>query len=158
MRQTTLCILVKENEADREILLAMKKRGFGQGKWNGTGGKIDLEKGDRNIFDTAVRETQEEIGIKVRKMDRVAVLNFRFPYQKKWDQDVHVFLVRDWEGKPAESEEMLPKWFKEKEIPFDKMWDDDKHWLPLVLEGKRLKADFIFKKGELIDKKNIKFI
>ena len=158
MRQTTLCILVKEDKADKEILLAMKKRGFGQGKWNGTGGKIDFEKGDRNIFDTAVRETQEEIGIKVRKMDRVAVLNFRFPYNKEWDQDVHVFLIRDWEGEPAESEEMLPKWFKEKEIPFNKMWDDDKHWLPLVLEGKRLKADFIFKKGELIDKKNIKFI
>jgi hypothetical protein len=32
LRLTTLCYVRREGE----ILLAMKKRGFGQGKWNGT--------------------------------------------------------------------------------------------------------------------------
>ena len=171
-RQATLCLLIRENpvpkrrsslnkierQPDKEILLAMKKRGFGTGKWNGVGGKIDPKKGDKNIVDTAIRETKEEIGVRVKELDKVAVLNFRFPYKKEWDQDVHVFLVKDWEGEPIESEEMFPKWFKASEIPFDETWDDDKYWLPQVLKGKRLKADFVFKKGEITDEHNIRFI
>lgn len=155
MRQTTLCLLIKE---DREILLAMKKKGFGKGRWNGVGGKMDYKKGDRNILDTAIRETKEEIGIDVKEIDKVAVFNFRYPYNKDWDQNVHVFLVRGWEGEPSESDEMFPKWFKKNEIPFDKMWDDDKYWLPHILEGKKLKADFIFREGDKVDRHDIKFV
>ena len=38
------------------------------------------------------------------------------------------------------------------------MWDDDKFWLPQILEGKKLKAKFTFKKGEKITEKNIKIV
>ena len=158
MIQTTLCILIRENQDEKELLLAMKKRGFGKGKWNGVGGKEDSEKGDINISGTAMRETEEEIGVKIKKMEKVAVLSFYFPYKKEWDQDVHVFLVRDWQGEPAESEEMFPKWFKINDIPYNEMWDDDKHWLPKVLQGKKLKAKFIFKQGEKIINQDIKTI
>ena len=111
MRQATLCLLVKENQKDKEILLAMKKRGFGKGRWNGVGGKVDSEKGDKSIISAAIRETQEEIGVKIKKIEKVALLKFRFPYipeneRKEWDQDVHVFLARTWEGEPIETEEM----------------------------------------------------
>lgn len=158
MKQATLCLLVKENQKDKEVLLAMKKRGFGVGKWNGVGGKLDLGKGDKNIIDTAIRETKEEVGVIVGGLEKVAVLSFYFPYKKEWDQDVHVFLAKNWEGEPIESEEMFPKWFKVNKIPLDEMWDDDKYWLHHVLEGKKLKADFIFKKGEVVTKQNIKFV
>jgi len=158
MIQATLCLLIRKNQDEKELLLAMKKRGFGKGKWNGVGGKEDSEKGDINIVKVAIRETEEEIGVKIRKMEKVAVLSFYFPYKKEWNQDVHVFLVRDWQGEPNESEEMLPKWFKLNEIPFDEMWDDDKYWLPKILQGKKLKAKFIFKQGEKIIKHNIKVI
>lgn len=154
MRQATLCLLLKKNE----ILLAMKKRGFGVGKWNGTGGKVDYEKGDKNIVDAAVRETKEEIGVTVADPEKVGVLHFHFPYKPDWDQDVHLFLAKNWEGKPEESEEMMPKWFKFNEIPYEKMWDDDRHWLPHVLQGKKLEANFTFKEGEIIDKHEIKFL
>ena len=40
----------------------MKKRGFGVGRWNGTGGKFDAGK-DKNILGAAIRETKEEIGV-----------------------------------------------------------------------------------------------
>jgi len=163
MKQATLCLLVKENQGDKEILLAMKKRGFGKGKWNGVGGKMDSKKGDKSIAAAAIRETQEEIGVKVKEMEKVAFLNFRFPYipekkQNEWNQDVHVFLVRDWEGEPIETEEMAPKWFKLTDIPFEKMWDDDKFWLPHIVEGRKLKARFVFREGEVINEKNIKII
>ncbi|MBZ9572714.1 8-oxo-dGTP diphosphatase [Patescibacteria group bacterium] len=160
MRQATLCLLIKKNQIDKEILLARKKRGFGAGKWNGIGGKLDSEKGDKNIVEAAIREVEEEIGVKIKEIEKVAVLSFYFPYisDREWDQDVHVFLAKSWEGEPKESEEMLPKWFKSPEIPFAKMWDDDKFWLPQILEGKKLKANFVFKKGEKIAEKDIKFI
>ena len=154
MTQATLCLLIKEDK----ILLAMKKRGFGMGKWNGVGGKLDLLKGDKDILATAVRETKEEIGIIPKELDKVAVLSFYFPYKKAWDQDVHVYLIKDWDGEPTETEEMRPKWFKINELPFDQMWDDDKFWLPKILQGKKLKAKFIFKPGEKIAKHNIKVI
>gem|GEM_PF-5914205 len=41
MRQVSLCLLLRENKDNREILLAMKKRGFGQERWNGVNGKND---------------------------------------------------------------------------------------------------------------------
>jgi len=157
MKQATLCFLIKGN---KEILLAFKKKGFGAGKWNGVGGKLDFNKRDKNIFDTAIREMKEEIGVKIKDMERVAILNFHYSYltnsEKEWP--VHVFLVKDWEGEPKESEEMKPKWFKIKKIPFNKMWPDDKFWLPKILKGEKLKAKFNFKPGELIDSYEIKTI
>ena len=114
--------------------------------------------GDKNIVDAAMRETEEEIGTKIKELEKVAVLNFTFPYNQDWNQSVHVFLAKNWEGEPAESEEMAPKWFKFHEIPYDEMWDDDKFWLPYILSGKKLKADFIFKEGEILSEQNIKVV
>lgn len=158
MKEATICLLIKGDQKDQEILLAMKKRGFGMGKWNGVGGKIDFEKGDKSIIDAAIRETEEEIGVQVKELEKVAVLNFTFPYNKAWNQIVHVFLTKNWEKEPMESEEMSPRWFKIHEIPYNKMWDDDKVWLPQVLEGKKLKADFVFKEGEILLNQNIEII
>jgi len=161
MRKATLCLLIRENRGNKEILLAMKKRGFGVGKWNGVGGKLDPQKGDRNVIDVAVRETEEEIGVKIKDLEKVAVLNFYFPSiakEKGWNQEVHVFLVENWEGEPTETEEMTPRWFKESEIPFKKMWSDDELWLPHVLGGKKLKGNFIFSNEETIEKHNIRFV
>lgn len=137
--QTTLCLLLK----DSEILLAMKKRGFGLGKWNGYGGKPQP---DETIHDTALREMREEIGVVCRKEDlaHAASLKFYFKSKPEWNQEVIVFLIRKWDGVPEESEEMRPQWFKFEEIPFDQMWPDDRHWLPKILAGQKLDADFYF--------------
>lgn len=151
MKQATLCLLVKDGDDGQELLLAMKKRGFGVGKWNGVGGKFDPEKGDKDILTAAIREAEEEIGVKIKNMEKVALLSFYFPHiskEKGFDQDVHVFVAKDWEGEPTESEEMCPKWFKSHEVPFKEMWPDDIFWLPHVLAGKKLKAKFTFGQGE----------
>ena len=62
MLHTTLIILKK----DDEILLGLKKRGFGKGRLNGVGGK--LEPGE-TIEEAAIRETEEEIGVNLTKME-----------------------------------------------------------------------------------------
>lgn len=158
MKDATLCLLIRQDQNKEEVLLAMKKRGFGVGKWNGVGGKIDFQKGDKNMVDAARRETEEEIGIKIKELEKVAILNFTFPYNQDWDQAVHVFLAKNWQGEPRESEEMSPRWFKIPDIPYDKMWDDDKFWLPHILKGEKLKADFIFKEGEILSGQKIKVV
>lgn len=154
MRQTTLCLLIKENQ----VLLGMKKRRFGVGKWNGFGGKIDEQKGDKNIMDALFREVKEETGVDIKDPQQVGIFHFSFPYKPEWDQDVHLFLVKNWEGEPQESEEMMPKWFKFQEIPYDQMWDDDKLWLPCILKGEKLEANFIFGEGEKVDNHDIKIV
>ena len=103
------------------------------------------------------RETNE-VGVNAIALEKVAILSFYFPYRKEWNQDVHVFFAKKWQGTPEESEEMKPKWFKINEIPFDEMWSDDKFWLPKVLNGEKIEAKFIFKSGELIDSYQIKTI
>lgn len=139
MRQTTLCLLIKENE----ILLAMKKKGFGVGKWNGVGGKFNSEK-DKNIDETALREIEEEIGVKATKIEKAGLFSFYFPNKKEWNQDVHLYLVNTWEGEPRESDEVCPKWFDKNNPPFDKMWDDDRIWLPKILAGEKIRGIFTF--------------
>jgi len=147
LRQATLCFLLRNNQ----ILLAMKKRGFAEGKWNGVGGKKD--EADPNIEATAIREAREEIGVTPKSLKQVATLNFYFLERKDWNQQVIVYVTRDWEGKPIESEEMAPQWFGIDEIPYDTMWEDDKFWLPQVLRGTKIEADFLFDENQkMIDK------
>jgi hypothetical protein len=40
---------------------------------------------------------------------------------------------------------MAPRWFDQGAIPFDEMWQDDRHWMPLFLRGQRFTAAFEFK-------------
>lgn len=146
LRQATICLLRKGDQ----VLLAMKKRGFGVGKWNGVGGKV---KEGETAKQGAIRETQEEIGVTPEVLQKVAILDFLFPdvpAEKEWGQQVTVFMIDKWEGEPKESEEMAPKWFKIKDIPYDQMWSDDIYWMPKVLAGQKVKGKFIFSgEGEL---------
>lgn len=135
----TLCIVYRYPK----ILLGMKKRGFGAGRWNGFGGKVSA---GETIENAAKREIQEESGIEVRDLEKVGIIDFEFKGNPEILQ-VHIFRSYNFSGEPAESEEMKPQWFHINEIPFDKMWPDDKYWIPLFLSRKKFKGNFVF--GEL---------
>lgn len=136
--ETTLCLLRRNNE----ILLAIKKRGFGAGKYNGVGGKIEKNETPENAM---IRETQEEISVTPIKYEKVGLMEFDEYYKGNKENVVfHLYLVTEWIGEPTESDEMLPKWFDINEIPYENMFADDKYWLPLVLNGKKIKAYFEF--------------
>ena len=126
-----------------QILLAMKKRGFGAGKWNGVGGKLDA---GETLEQALVRESIEEAGAKPLSWTAVGELDFvqDADTDDPWHMYVYAYISDEWEGEPAESEEMRPKWFHVEDIPYADMWDDDEFWLPYVLDGKKVVGEFTF--------------
>ncbi len=137
---TTLCIVHQHPR----ILLGMKKRGFGKGRWNGFGGKVLA---GETIESAAKREMLEEAGIKIKNLEKVGIINFEFEDGTR-GFEVHFFKTDDFEGEPRESEEMKPAWFYIDEIPFSRMWPDDTHWMPLFLflRGRKFRGKFLFDK------------
>jgi 8-oxo-dGTP diphosphatase len=132
---------------DGEILLIEKKRGHGAGKINGPGGKIDT---GETPLQCAIRETEEELRISVKDARKVAELWFEMSDYPSIL--CHVFLGNDFEGTPTETDEAVPLWVALEDIPYDRMWADDIHWLPLVLGGETLLGKFVFDGEEILSK------
>lgn len=150
----TNCFLVKsDHNSVTEVCLAMKKRGFGVGMWNGSGGKPNE---NESIEEAALREVQEELGVKVKKYEKRGIINFTLRAEDK-NVQMHAFLVFDWENEPAETEEMKPSWFKISEVPYEQMWKSDFMWLPMLLSGKKILAKYTYarERGE-VETKEIK--
>lgn len=136
--ETTLLLLRKDNE----ILLAKKKRGFGEGKYNGVGGK--LEEGE-TPEEAMIRETEEEIMITPTKYEKMGVIEFlEYVKGERANVKFHLYVATEWIGIPKESEEMIPKWFSLDNLPYNEMFPDDIYWLPYILEGKKINAFFDF--------------
>jgi len=126
----SLCLLIR----NEEVLLGLKREErFGEGKYNGYGGK---QEAGEIIERTAVRELYEETGIigLEQDLEKVGVLNFTFPYKPSWDQIVHAYVLRRWEGDHQDTDEMYNhQWFPINNMPYDRMWAADIHWIPRVL-------------------------
>ena len=138
--QATLCFFLT---ADK-ILLAQKKQGFGAGKWNGYGGKV---LSDESISAAAVREVKEESGLDVDEKDLKPVAVNRFYIDGKIKFECSVFVARRWTAEPQATREMItPTWYLLSEIPFALMWPADHLWLPIILEGKKIRADIYLDK------------
>lgn len=117
------------------ILLIHKKRGLGKGKINGPGGKRE---GTETLAETAQRETREEVGIEI--FDPVHHGTLRFAFSTGYRLEVHIFVATEWAGELLETEEARPFWVDESSIPWDLMWEDDRHWLPHVLQGRMVEG------------------
>jgi 8-oxo-dGTP diphosphatase len=139
--EATLCFIRKEGR----LLLMNKKTGMGTGLVNAPGGRI--EKGETPL-EGAVRETEEEVLVTPLNLQKGAELYFQFTdgYKLKG----HVFLADDYRGEPGSTVEADPFWADEKAIPFDKMWEDDQYWIPLMLKGWFVRGYFIFREEEML--------
>lgn len=131
---------------DNEILLINKKTGLGKGKVNAPGGKV--EPGETPEA-AAVRECHEELDIRVSNLEYCG--EHRFQFVDGYSIHVWVYRTRDFEGIPTESREASPLWTRMDQIPFEKMWEDDKYWLPMVIRGERFQARWIFDGDRMAD-------
>ncbi|XP_075894844.1 oxidized purine nucleoside triphosphate hydrolase isoform X2 [Nelusetta ayraudi] len=128
------------------VLLGMKKRGFGAGRWNGFGGKVQA---GETIEDAARRELHEESSLTVDELEKVGNIKFEFVGDTEL-LDVHIFRADSYNGEPTESEEMRPQWFDSHQIPFSQMWPDDILWFPLLLQKKKFLGYFKFQGHDVI--------
>ncbi|XP_017289026.1 7,8-dihydro-8-oxoguanine triphosphatase isoform X1 [Kryptolebias marmoratus] len=128
------------------VLLGMKKRGFGAGKWNGFGGKVQP---GESIEDAAKRELQEESGLTVDALEKIGNIKFEFVGETQL-LDVHIFRADAFHGEPTESDEMRPQWFDSDKIPFSQMWVDDILWFPLMFQKKKFVGYFKFQGHDVI--------
>lgn len=135
---STLSVIVRGNK----ILLAMKKRGHGEGKINGPGGKVEA---GESVIEAMVRETEEELFVRPTEFYKAGLFHFKeFSKGEPRLLHVHTYFVTDFEGEPKESNEMSPIWYDLDSIPYDKMFADDSLWLPMVLNGKKVEGHFEF--------------
>ncbi|MBQ8451840.1 MAG: 8-oxo-dGTP diphosphatase [Clostridia bacterium] len=135
---TTLVLILK----DGKILLGEKKRGFAKGTLNGIGGKQDP---GETIEEAMIRETQEEIGVTPTAYNLIGKIHFDMWYKGEHaNMFLSIYTCTKFNGKIQETEEMLPNWYDVKNIPFDRMLQDDLLWMPLALAEKKFVGEVSF--------------
>ena len=120
----------------------MKKKWHGEGKRNWFGWKVETWE---TIKEATIRELHEEAGVSLLEdnLKERGIIQFTWKDYPDRDSEVHVFVATySWDF--IESDEMKPQWFDISEVPLDEMWQDDKYWLPQVLDGQTINAIGIF--------------
>ncbi|RQH03454.1 8-oxo-dGTP diphosphatase [Natrarchaeobius oligotrophus] len=155
MLEATLCFPLRggETTADepgdrREVLLIEKRRGLGEGWYNGPGGKLEDGETPREC---AVRETREEVGLQIDPDDLEKAGELTFLLDGAVHTFCHVYRTAAFAGEPIATEEARPEWFALEDVPYDRMWEDDRLWLPGVLCGRTVRGEFEFSGGKPLD-------
>ena len=127
--------IVKDLEKDA-FLLVENHRGINKGFINFPGGK---QEADEDIVRCAIRETFEETGIVIK--DPIEVGCLEFPTKNFC---VYVFWSTDFSGvlkfNPAETKAF---WHDAQDVPYEKMREDVKDFLPDILAGKYVKRRYV---------------
>ena len=126
-------------------LLPATLRGWGGGVTMAPGGRVDPGETPEQ---GAIREAQEELHVTPLGATEAGVLAFQFT--DGYSLRCHVFTAGAYEGVPTETEEAIPLWVDEREMPYGQMWADDRLWYPLVLQGRRFSGRFLFDGGILL--------
>ncbi len=133
---------------DEKILLIDKKRGLGAGKVNGPGGKIDP---GETALEAAVRETREEVGIEALSPEFCGELFFQFA--DGFSIHCTVYRAEQYHGKLMETPEAVPFWVNLDRVPFERMWADDAHWFPWMLERRLFRGYFEFDGDRMLSRR-----
>ncbi|MCC3283634.1 8-oxo-dGTP diphosphatase [Arthrobacter caoxuetaonis] len=135
-----LCFLFRETgQGGPEVLLGLKKTGFGIGRIVTLGGHVEPGESPEQA---AVREVFEESGVSVAEgdLEPAGSIEFMFPSRPEWDMSTVVYRSWTWSGAPAPSAEIEPAWYPVDAVPYAAMWEDSAYWMPKVLSGEYFAA------------------
>ncbi|KAJ2818075.1 Nudix (Nucleoside diphosphate linked moiety X)-type motif 1 [Coemansia erecta] len=124
----TVIFPLEDDKDVSQVLLGLKKRGMGEGLWNGFGGKL---------------EPNETI-------DACAYLLF-MKCRSGWEITIFVYVARGLVGDLCESDEMRPQWFGVDELPYEKAHTEARLWWPTMLAGHTFSARFVFSQDDLVE-------
>jgi 8-oxo-dGTP diphosphatase len=136
-----LCFIFREGE----VLLIEKLRGLGAGKVNAPGGRLEV---GETPLQAAIREVQEEVSVTPHDLSQVG--NLKFAFVDGYNLECWVFRAESHSGTPTESAEAIPFWSPIDDLPYHRMWADDREWLPYLLRREPFAGEFIFDGEEML--------
>ena len=143
LRATLLFVVDRDTQ---QVLLIRKKRGLGEGKINGPGGKLDP---GETACECAVRETEEELHVTAHQPRKHGELWFQFT--DGLGMHVAVFIAESFTGTPTETDEAIPLWTPLDALPLEEMWQDDRFWLKQLLhDGATFRGCFSFDGDQML--------
>merc|ERR1712176_1416433 len=96
--KTVLSLIYARRPQQKNVLLGMKKRGFGSGKFNGFGGKLEASE---TIEESVIRELYEESGLQCSSDEIRWCGSLTYVYDTKPKaMEVHVYDLERWQGEP----------------------------------------------------------
>lgn len=131
------------------VWLGLKLKRIGVGTRVGFGGRV---KEGETLEEAAIRELQEECGL-IISVDQLQPVGWLIVHNPHYEAKlgvlrIRVFTISEWEGVPRPSDEMVPDWFALDRLPWDKMRESERYWLPPVLAGCRVKAKILYDEDE----------
>jgi len=118
MKLSTLCY-IRHNGKTLMLHRIKKENDMHQGKWNGLGGKF--EEGE-TPEECAIREIEEESGLKVKNPKLKAFLTFpAFDTIETWY--VWLFVIDTFEGELIESNEGVLEWIEDDKLLDLNLWE-----------------------------------
>lgn len=141
MKIATLAIITWQGKT----LLGEKKKGeIGTGTLNGPGGKLEP---NETLKQCLVRETHEELEIQLLEdtLTKVAIITFHAGGEPTFK--VHVYRTGDFKGTPRETADMIPGWYANDDLPFDRMLESDRAWFRQAVDGGPFCANVYYREG-----------
>ena len=133
-----------------KVLLGLRKKvslGLGENLIAGIGGKLE---DDESYEEALRREIAEEINISIKTYRKCGHVVFLFPHKAQWNQEGDTFIIDSWEGEPAETEAIKPIWYPKRDLPSKQMWEDNRLWVPKILNGETINGIFLYDKNDHI--------
>jgi 8-oxo-dGTP diphosphatase len=148
MKLATLCyVMDRKTESTLMIHRVKKQNDYHEGKWNGLGGKF--EQGE-SPEDCAIREIEEECGLKVKSVTMKGFITFPM-FDGKEDWYVFLFTANDFTGELIDSNEGNLAWIKNNKLTDLNLWDGDKIFIPWLFNDKYFSAKFNYENGKYIN-------
>ena len=144
MDKTVLCYLQK-NDSYLFLYRNKKENDLNEGKWIGVGGHI--EKGETKE-DALKREIKEETNLDIHSFIYHGEIIFK---NDDYEEVMYLYTSDDFLGEMKPCDEGELHWVKKKDIMNLNLWDGDKVFLPLLIEGKKdIKLTLIYSGKKLV--------